>query len=457
MTQTSVLGGEVRPRGFTSHEDRAKLLGELHARPFEPLSSPRRIYHFAFATDKEEARRDRKSIEDICRARGVPPPDSSAKYHLVNLAQWRLRWEQHTEFTTYTWDTAINADRIFSATELETGPLEQIAFQPPGKLLVATHMSVVDARAGLVDLAEIFDEGSLCAFNVEGGRARVSSDFQLDPAGFTRILVEENRLGEWRLGVLCQRLLEIETYRTLALWGLPMAQQITPTIEDAERELAELTRAISKSESVETDRRLLDRLIDQAAEIEAQAARTAFRFGATRAYFNIVQARLRAIGEEQTPEHHRTFSAFFARRLAPAVATCEATEARQALLSQKLTRTADLLRTRVQFAVEEQNRDLLEQMNRRARMQLRLQQTVEGLSIAAVSYYVVGLIGYMAKGANVYGIPFHAELITAGAVPLVMLAIWLILRRVRASFAKADDKARLKAESGGRHPQAPQK
>lgn len=439
MTKASLLETSLKATGFESHKERAELLGELHARPFEQMPTPRRIYHFAFATDKDEARRDRRAIEDICRARGAPPPDASAKYHFVNLPQWRLRWEQHTEFTTYTWDTALDADRIFTSPDLEHGPLQQIAFRQPGKLLVATQMSIVDARAGLVDLERLFDESSLCVFTVDGGLARVASDFQLDPLGYTRILVEERQLGVWRCGVLAQRLLEIETYRTLALRGLPVARRITPTIEGVERELLELTAAISESKSVETDHRLLDRLINLAAQVETQAAETAFRFGATRAYFNIVQARLKAIREEEVSEHHRTFSTFFARRLAPAVATCEAAQDRQTVLSNKLARTADLLRTRIQFSLEEQNRDLMQQMNRRARMQLRLQQTVEGLSVAAVSYYVVGLVSYLAKGSTKLGVGVPTELITAAAVPVVVLGVWLIVHRVRETFSKDED------------------
>ena len=81
--------------------------------------------------------------------------------------------------------------------------------------------------------------------------------------------------------------------------------------------------------------------------------------------------------------------------------------------------------------VEKQNRDLLASMNNRAKLQLRLQQTVEGLSVAAVSYYVVGLIGYLAKGLKPDAVPVGVERIVAISVPVVVAVVWLVVRRIR--------------------------
>lgn len=70
-------------------------------------------------------------------------------------------------------------------------------------------------------------------------------------------------------------------------------------------------------------------------------------------------------------------------------------------------------------------------MNRRAKLQLRLQETVEGLSIAAVSYYLVSLVGYLAKGMKSFGLPLSPEQITALSIPVVVVLIWLGVRRVK--------------------------
>jgi uncharacterized membrane-anchored protein len=89
------------------------------------------------------------------------------------------------------------------------------------------------------------------------------------------------------------------------------------------------------------------------------------------------------------------------------------------------------LRTRVDVELERQNQELLKSMNARTRLQLRLQATVEGLSVAAITYYVVGLFGYMVKGAHDSGLPVDPNLATAIFVPLAALSIWGIVRRIR--------------------------
>ena len=177
--------------------------------------------------------------------------------------------------------------------------------------------------------------------------------------------------------------------------------------------------------------RLLDDLTALAAELEAGAAASLFRFGASRAYSEIVQLRLETIGERKV-DGFPTWSSFLARRMAPAMRTCLTTEERQATLSRKLARTANLLRTRVDVDMEEQNRDLLKSMNERARLQLRLQTTVEGLSVAAVSYYLVGLFGYVVRAAHDGGLlSVDPSYVTAGFVPLALLGVWWVVRRIR--------------------------
>jgi len=176
---------------------------------------------------------------------------------------------------------------------------------------------------------------------------------------------------------------------------------------------------------------LLDKLIALAAALESGATASTFRFGASRAYDQIVKARFGTLKEEAAPGE-LSMSSFLGRRLAPAMRTCQAIEDRQAMLSRKLARATTLLRTQVDVELEHQNRSLLQSMNRRARLQLRLQQTVEGLSVAAVSYYVVGLFSYLAKAAKEAGLPVPSASITTGlSVPLVVLLIWWTVRRIR--------------------------
>src|SRR4029078_2435508 len=163
--------------------------------------------------------------------------------------------------------------------------------------------------------------------------------------------------------------------------------------------------------------RLLDELTALASELEVGAAASLFRFRASRAYNEIVQLRLQTIGERKV-SGLPTWTSFLARRMAPAMRTCVTTEARQENLAFKLSRAANLLRTRVDVELEQQNQELLKSMNARTRMQLRLETTVEGLSVAGNTYYVVSLFGYVAKALHESGtVAIEPGYLTAGFIP----------------------------------------
>jgi len=226
-----------------------------------------------------------------------------------------------------------------------------------------------------------------------------------------------------------QRLLEIETYRIMALLGLPVARSTAAMLGSAERELAEITSLMAQ-DSTHDEPALLVRLTRLAATVESEVAENSFRFGASRAYYDLTRRRIAELREERLAGI-QTIEEFMGRRLAPAMATCTSVEKRLLDLSERIARASDLLRTRVDIEREQQNQALLASMNHRARMQLRLQQTVEGLSIAAITYYVVGLVGYAAKALKEAGVPLSVELVTGASIPFVVLAIWLAVRRVR--------------------------
>ncbi|MCH9806894.1 MAG: DUF3422 domain-containing protein [Alphaproteobacteria bacterium] len=427
--------------GFAEHPLRSGVLGELHARPFLPLKLPRRIYHFAFMTDDRQAHDDRQEILALAAKRGSAPPADDAKFHHFDFGPWDLRWEQHAEFTTYTWATSRDAEEPFA----KPNPIAEgeVNFRGPGELISAVHMSCVARDRLIENLGERFHPESLCVIEAAEKCARVTTDFQVDPAGFSRILVEANKvtgLTATRAGRLCQRLLEIETYRTLSLLGLPVARTVRADLDRMELELASITAEIAQVGDHPESQDMLRRLGRVAAELEAQAARTAYRFSATRAYYGIINSRLETIREEQSGQFP-TVSAFFNRRLRPAIETCNAAEGRQERLSGQLARATELLSTGIQADLEKQNRDLLHSMNDRARMQLRLQQTVEGLSVAAISYYVVGLVGYVAKGLKDVGVlpkDVGVGMIMGIAVPAVLLLVWLALREIHRRVHGAD-------------------
>jgi uncharacterized membrane-anchored protein len=310
---------------------------------------------------------------------------------------------------------------------------------PRGALLVAIDLHLIADPDRAIALEQIFDRSSLAAAENSDGTGLFATDFQPGADGFVRIIVADRGLGPERAGALVQRVLELETYRTLALLGLPEAQRLSPSVNRIEKRLAEVTDAMRRTTGLTDNNRLLDELTTLASELEADSAASLFRFGATRAYYEIVQGRVQAIGEHKVGGLP-TWSSFLLRRMAPAMRTCQAMEERQENLARKLSRTTNLLRTRVDVAVEQQNRDLLTAMNRRARLQLRLQQTVEGLSVAAISYYTVGLINYILKGAKDAGSPIDPTIGTAISVPIVVLLVALIVRRIRRRYGEQGDK-----------------
>lgn len=411
--------------GFNAHPARLAAIGEIHARPHPLLPAPQTLVQLAFSTEGG-AVVDAAVLAELCRKHGLPTPERAARHCTFRLPNGNLYWERHSEFSTYLWEAPPSG-----AQDWKDGSPFDAGFNPPGTVMSGVRLEILplDPNQPLPQLD--LDQESACHALVEDGNAEILTDFRQDADGLTRLFIIDRGLNESRRGALAQRLLEIETYRTFCMLGLSLALLLSSQLRRLETDVAQLTNEIRQGGRHESER-LLGRLTDLAAELEAQAASSLFRFGASRAYYEIVLERLDALRE--TPiGGAASWSQFLARRVAPAMRTCRSVEERQANLSRKISRTTQLLRTWVDVEVERQNRDLLASMNDRARQQLRLQQTVEGLSVAAISYYVIGLISYLLEGLP----PLLGESppkATVGlAVPVVILVVWLLVRRIRQS------------------------
>jgi uncharacterized membrane-anchored protein len=434
-----VLIGEGDGAYLTPHPLRAAVLGEVHARPFTAIEVPCRIIHFAFDTSGTQAQTDRANLVRFCEARGLPPPGPHEKHHRAPFGSIILRWEQHSEFTTYTWEMRSEPGGIPFHPEAASLASPMKLLPQPGPLLVAIDLHAL-AEDGVRTAPErLFDRASLAVAENSDGAALYATDFQPGPSGFVRILLIDRGMSAERAGALAQRVIELETYRTLALLGLPEAQRLAPSIGASEQRLAEVTQEMRQPGDLASNHRLLDELTALAADVEAGAVGSMFRFGASRAYEDIVSLRLETIGERKVGGLP-TWSSFLARRMKPALRTCVTIENRQANLSLKLARAANLLRTRVDVELEQQNQELLKSMNARTRLQLRLQTTVEGLSVAAITYYVVSLFGYLAKAAHDSGrLHLEPSIVTAAFVPVAALAIWWTVRRIRRTHVSGED------------------
>jgi uncharacterized membrane-anchored protein len=234
---------------------------------------------------------------------------------------------------------------------------------------------------------------------------------------------------------------EIEAYRMLALLALPIARRQSPRIVEIESALAALTDGIAHAQDRQgDDETLLQELTRLAAEVESGLAASQFRFGACRAYFELVTRRIGELRETRL-SGMQTIDEFMARRFTPAVDTCATVSQRLHDLSERVAQASSLLSTRVDITRERQNQALLASMDRRAKLQLRLQQTVEGLSVAAICYYVAGLVGYAAKGLKAVGLPVQPDILVALSIPVVALGVMMAVRRARKHIAAKDPAA----------------
>jgi uncharacterized membrane-anchored protein len=411
------------------HPLRRVLNDEVHARPYELLSAPLRLEHHARLTDDVAA--ERALLDELCADHGLAPPAADAGFLSIDFGDWRLRWERHTEFSPWTLIVPGAFDAPFAAAA--HGIDDAWRARLPGERLVALKLAVEPQglpERSLIELGALFDSNTVAGSRVTDGAADVWTDYQLHDDGYGWILVRDHDLRQRQAGRLVQRMLDMETYRMMALLGLPPAREHGRELARLDDELAQLTGRINALRDAAGERELLEQLTRLAARVEHVVATTNSRFSATHAYYGLIQRSIAQLREDRLPGL-QTFDEFVERRLAPAVRTCKSVADRFGTLSTRVSRASDLLRTRIDIGIAEQNRDLLASMDRRARLQLRLQQTVEGLSVVVLSYYGVGLVGYLAKGLKQAGVPLNTDLVTGIAVPVVVGAVCIGMYRLR--------------------------
>jgi uncharacterized membrane-anchored protein len=431
-----MASNELTARLPTDHPLRGELHEEVHARPSEALQAPLRVTYLALVSDPASRAQEWQHVRALAARYGVTAPDRSLNHFSADLGPFRLKWERHSEFARYKFIVPGAADKLFAQPAIASVPaawLEGLT----GSVIVAAHADLGLAQEGDPGhdsvSAQVFGGNIVIGSRIADGAGEAYTDFRLYD-GCSRFYLRNRSMSPRQAGRMLQRLLEIETYRMMALMALPVAQQLTPFLTGAERELSQITTLLA--ESTEADEPvLLDRLTRLEAGIESRESAHAYRFAAAAAYYELVQRRIEEL-REQRIQGLQTFREFTERRLAPAMNTCRAAAARQESLSQRVARATQLLSTRVDVTREKQNQAVLESMNRRAAAQLRLQQTVEGLSIAAITYYIVGLVGYAAKGAKAAGFAVNPDIAMAVSIPLVLVLGVLAMRRLRKAITR---------------------
>jgi uncharacterized membrane-anchored protein len=415
------------------HPLRSELSGELHARPFLKISTAVSLEHFAVHVERDSHTQFHEALlQTLCYDAGIARPTDGVTHYATQLRCGRqLKWERHTEFSTFTFVAPRHHNRYFDAetstTTLPSAWLEKMA----GTRIVAVRMELLtsgEAGIGRDDLSRWFDGPIVVGSRVMGG-GKVFCDWTVRSDGFMRFLVIDDDFREAQSGRLLQRIHEIETYRMMALLALPVARKMARDLDDINSLLQALMRRLEETGALTDDAGLLLELTHLAVRIESLAGHGS-RFSASRAYEMLVHTRIQELREERI-EGMPTIAEFMERRFAPAMQTCRSVWNRHEQTAQRVARAVDLLRTRVNLSQEKDVTSMLAGMERTASHQLHLQHAVEGLSVAAISYYVLSLAGAAFRAMHELHLPVAPELAEGLLIVPVVLMVIGITKRAR--------------------------
>ena len=405
------------------HAQRRQVVAEMHLRRWPELAAPSRVFQAVRIVAEHDRGTEIEAVTALPSGGRLDPTDNP-RHQSGELAEGlTFTWERHSEASALT---------LFVAPRCKPGALAaalEWAGGHPGETIRATRIHLAPNQRAAKALFSTLDFKSSDIVSCQiGGKAQIWSDFRIHSEGFGEILIAANGTPPGDLSRMVQRLQELGNYRNLALLGLPVAQAHWRDLDRIEASLRDLAFDVTRSDV--SDDALLDRVTTLSLELMSISAGSSYRMSATAAYAQLVRERLEELAVDPI-EGFPSLVDFNERRLLPAVRTCDAHTRRSAELSERAARFAALLRTRIETRIEGQNAQLLKSMEHSASMQLRLQQLVEGLSVVALSYYLIGLATYLIKGAGHLGHRFPVEVLTAALVPPVVFGTWFVLRRMK--------------------------
>lgn len=456
MTEAAAaLDGAPRRVQLELHE-------ELHARPAMRVTDACVVSYWVqrgLVAEEAEA-----AVRAACAAFGKPGPEPGTRHHVLEADSWALKYERHGEFVS--WQVRMEIDPALPLAHWLVHADARLAL-PPGFLarigatpmLAATHVVVwpaaedavlPHARRTMGQLVNKTADEAASAFPdllgawIADRKAVVLTHLTLDDAGFTRYLLLDMQLLPQQRRREVQRLVELEGYRTLAMLGFPQAQQEAQALGELEQRLLQavnqmrMAAAPPGEAAVQDPQQIFAELVELASQVEHVAARSRYRFSATRAYHHIVQRRLEDLNEDRITGV-QTLGSFLRRRFVPAMEFCETTDARLNDVASRVQRAVAVMQVRIETQRETDNQQLLQALAHRQHLQLRLQQTVEGLSVVAISYYAVSLLGYVFKllksipALEALHVPVEAAT-GLSVIPVVLVVAWFV-RRIRQHHA----------------------
>ena len=401
------------------HTLRQMLHNELHARPSLYFEEPAHVYHLAFIGNRQSCQ---ALVENLCKSL----IDAHAGQGISSLCGHPFKWELHAEFFTLTWVVPCE-DSSQGWTSL---PAElSAATRPYLQQLINSVQIKVQCQSCDEGALEISGFEDPCASHIGGKDAVVWSDFKLCDDGTNRFLVINENLNAYRQGRMIRRLLEIETYRMMASLCLPIAREVSDQLAGFENKLVHLSERNADLKAGQAQTLLAD-ITALSADVVRATAKHRQRFSATQAYAQLVFERLEELRESHV-EGYQRLGVFIERRFRPTVRYCAATEQRLENLAKSVANLSDLLLARVQVEMEEQNSEILKSLNARADSQVKIQHAVEGLSIIAITYYLLNLFKMSYMGLHELGMDVAAKTAMMFMSPFALAALLLILLRIR--------------------------
>ena len=413
------------------HASRRAIVGEMHLRRWPSIEAPTLVIQILRLVPENDRTCAREMLAALPAGSRITDTDNP-KHLAGELAEGiAFVWEAHTEANAFTLflPAACPADLTGLVPDSSIAAALEWALGLQGEVIRATRMVILNDEATAIPVVDALGlaEAELISCHI-GARARLWTDFRIGPDGFGRMVIAANGIGGRNLARLVQRVQELGNYRNLALLGLPAARSSWGMLNEIEGALRELSGDVSRPEI--TDDILLQRVSGLSLDLMSISVSTGYRMNATRAYAQLVEERLAELSPSAI-DGFQSLTDFTERRLLPAVRTCAAHARRVRALSERTASFTSLLRTRIETRIENQNARLLESMERSSSLQLRLQQLVEGLSVVALSYYSIGLLGYLLKGIEAADDRVRAPEILALTTPLVVVGITVALHRLK--------------------------
>ncbi|MDN3644795.1 DUF3422 domain-containing protein [Pontixanthobacter aestiaquae] len=416
----------------TDHPLRQWAVNEMHLRKFAPVPGHCEIYQavrLLSADDrhKEDGRLmgDKPDFDEWAVRERYAAGHCKSGIHFL--------WERHSEATTL---TLILPN---GGTEEANAPYIRWLEEWNGPVIRATRVFVIPDASNIDQHLQThgMDLNELVCSDVSGD-LRIWSDFGIRGDGYGRLIATAGDVSAPERGRIIQRLQELGNYRNLALLGLPLVQEYGPKADALEAQLSDHAERVALAEDGAHDDDLLQELIEISSKLEVIRSATGFRLSATAAYAGVAADRLAGLSIK-TVSNLQSLTEFTERRLVPAARTCSVFTDRLARIAERISRVMHTLDVRVDTRIKEQNLILTKRMERSIQLQFRLQSLVEGLSVIAAAYYLVGLIGFLIKGVWAWPSGSSADLVIAAVTLPVIGLIYAFVHRTRGTVLKETD------------------